>query len=320
MENFSALDHPTRPSTYARPERPLYPCTVLAPRYKPPCYDKQTTYALFVSDGDYATVFELCAQTERDYRAACYQGLGGDAIVDSAKHAFGVAAKTAYLDGLCALGRSPAARANCVKSERSWSGCATSSTGRTARGPSAATTARPGFRPCGRPASGRGCRPTGSCRCSPGWQPHMPNIWRRPDDGGRGQGSGRALRPGGLSRCAALGAAAYLVLGSADEDSALASVRECDGADAVSFECYEQRYMELVRVQGVAAALADLAAEQERNGYVQGVSASTHGSSGRPASFPESRSSTRRRLCAIRLLPRGHAGGDDRDWSRWRHG
>ena len=114
MENFSALDHPTRPSTYARPERPLYPCTVLAPRYKPPCYDKQTTYALFVSDGDYATVFELCAQTERDYRAACYQGLGGDAIVDSAKHAFGVAAKTAYLDGLCALGRSPAARANCV--------------------------------------------------------------------------------------------------------------------------------------------------------------------------------------------------------------
>ncbi len=39
-------------------------------------------------------VFELCARTERDYRAACYQGLGGDAIVDSAKHAFGVVAKT----------------------------------------------------------------------------------------------------------------------------------------------------------------------------------------------------------------------------------
>ena len=114
MENFSALDHPTRPSTYVKPEHPLYPCTVLAPRYKPPCYDKQTTYALFVSDGDYGDVFELCARTERNYRAACYQGLGGDAIVDSAKHVFGEVAKTQYLDGLCALGESIEARANCV--------------------------------------------------------------------------------------------------------------------------------------------------------------------------------------------------------------
>ena len=50
---------------------PLYPCTAVARRYKAQCYERQSTYALFVSDGDFARCSRLCAGTERAFRGAC---------------------------------------------------------------------------------------------------------------------------------------------------------------------------------------------------------------------------------------------------------
>ena len=64
MENLSAIDNPERPPTALRPQEPLYPCTAVARRYREPCFDKQTSYALYVTDSDYAQVFRLCARTE----------------------------------------------------------------------------------------------------------------------------------------------------------------------------------------------------------------------------------------------------------------
>ena len=66
-----------------RPQEPLYPCTAVARRYKAQCYERQSTYALFVSDGDFGKVFGLCAHTERGFRDACRRGLGGDVAAET---------------------------------------------------------------------------------------------------------------------------------------------------------------------------------------------------------------------------------------------
>ena len=86
---------------------------MVARRYKPECYDRQSTYALFISDGDFDSVFGLCAKTERAFRGACRRGLGGD-----------VAAETKVIDGkvlqarsrrrLCLIGDGSEARSDCV--------------------------------------------------------------------------------------------------------------------------------------------------------------------------------------------------------------
>ncbi|MCA1698271.1 MAG: hypothetical protein LC790_04940, partial [Actinobacteria bacterium] len=44
---------------------------------------------------------------------------------------------------------------------------------------------------------------------------------------------------------------------------------ECTGPESIDFACYERRYASLVRRAGPRAALATLAAEQRRNGYVR---------------------------------------------------
>ncbi len=114
MENLSAIDNPDRPPKALRPEQPLYPCTVVARRYKEPCFDKQTSYALYVTDSDYAEVFRLCSRVERDFRGACYRGLGGDVAVESAKHVIGDRAKADSRLRLCLLGGNRSARRDCV--------------------------------------------------------------------------------------------------------------------------------------------------------------------------------------------------------------
>ena len=88
MENLSAIDNAERPPTALRPREPLYPCTAVASRYREPCFDKQTSYALYVTDSDFAQVFRLCARTQPAFRGACYRGLGGDVAVVAAKHVF----------------------------------------------------------------------------------------------------------------------------------------------------------------------------------------------------------------------------------------
>ena len=96
-----------------RPDEPLYPCTAVARRYKPQCYERQSTYALFVSDGDFAAVFGLCAQAERAFRSACRRGLGGDVAAET-KLVGAVRAQAAARRRLCLLGESARARADCV--------------------------------------------------------------------------------------------------------------------------------------------------------------------------------------------------------------
>jgi len=115
MENLTAMHHPSRPSKHLRPEEPLYPCTAVDRRYKAECYMKQTAYALHVRDGDFGAVFALCrAGADADFRAVCYQGLGGDAGILSSKFVIGAAAQTATLRSLCQQGPDVEARSNCV--------------------------------------------------------------------------------------------------------------------------------------------------------------------------------------------------------------
>ncbi|MCA1703289.1 MAG: hypothetical protein LC808_08520, partial [Actinobacteria bacterium] len=78
------------------------------------CYNQQTTYAVYVNDSDFGAVFRLCARTEKDYRAACYRGLGGNAAIQSSKLIRGQAAKTETLRQLCGLGPDAEAREHCV--------------------------------------------------------------------------------------------------------------------------------------------------------------------------------------------------------------
>jgi len=114
MENLSAIGNADRPSTALRPREPLYPCTAVARRYQEACFDKQTTYALYVTDSDFARVFALCARVERAMRGACYRGLGGDIAVDAAKRILGERAQAASRRRLCRLGPGRAARRECV--------------------------------------------------------------------------------------------------------------------------------------------------------------------------------------------------------------
>lgn len=96
-----------------RPDEPLYPCTAVARRYKTACYERQSTYALFVNDGDFAAVFDLCAGAERGSRSACRRGLGGDVAAET-KLVSPVRAQAAARRRLCMLGESARARSDCV--------------------------------------------------------------------------------------------------------------------------------------------------------------------------------------------------------------
>ena len=96
-----------------RPDEPLYPCTAVARRYKTACYERQSTYALFVNDGDFAAVFGLCANAERAFRGACRRGLGGDVVAET-NLVGGARAQAAARRRLCLLGESARARSDCV--------------------------------------------------------------------------------------------------------------------------------------------------------------------------------------------------------------
>jgi len=113
MENVTAIDNPSRPARSLRPSEPLYPCTALPQRFWEQCYDWQITYALYVNDSDFRTVFRLCAQQAAGARGSCYRGLGGDALQQS-KFVTAPAARRATLDRLCAVGSDRAARTACI--------------------------------------------------------------------------------------------------------------------------------------------------------------------------------------------------------------
>jgi hypothetical protein len=115
MENVMSLGTTDRRTEYLRPDDPLYPCRVLHRRYREMCYQKQTGYALFVSDDDFATVFDLCSGVARAFRPACNQGLGTNIAVYNLKRVLGDPQRTGLTAGTCMTGPTDAARADCVK-------------------------------------------------------------------------------------------------------------------------------------------------------------------------------------------------------------
>src|SRR5256884_5691793 len=92
---------------YLKPSEPLYPCTAVDRKYKPACFDLQTSYALGAVQGDFAKVFSLCAAVGVPFRLTCYQSLGRDAAATSLNQVPGTVAR-------CALGTGQEQRANCI--------------------------------------------------------------------------------------------------------------------------------------------------------------------------------------------------------------
>jgi hypothetical protein len=111
MENHSTVDHPNAKTL--RPDEPLYPCTAVAARYKEACYDRQSTYALFVSNSDFTRVFRLCGRAERGFRDDCRRGLGGD-VAGETKLIEPRARQARARHRLCMVAGSSQARADCV--------------------------------------------------------------------------------------------------------------------------------------------------------------------------------------------------------------
>ena len=108
MENIAAGSDPDRPRPkYLDPDRPLYPCTDVAFRYRDQCYGMQTSYALDVQGDDFGRVFDLCATVENAFRPTCYQSLGRDASGRSDNDA-------EKIEAACMLGVDYEARSNCV--------------------------------------------------------------------------------------------------------------------------------------------------------------------------------------------------------------
>ncbi|MCA1703291.1 MAG: hypothetical protein LC808_08530, partial [Actinobacteria bacterium] len=115
MENVMTLGTTRKPTKSLRPDDPLYPCHALDRRYRNMCYQKQTGYALYIRDDDFAAVFKLCGRVERAFRPACHQGLGTNVAVQNLKRVFQERQRTGLTAGTCMSGRDRDARANCLK-------------------------------------------------------------------------------------------------------------------------------------------------------------------------------------------------------------
>ena len=79
------------------------------------CYPSQVVYALSAQGNDFAKVFGLCATAvEVDFRPACYQALGKQAVRDSIEQYATDVGRTTSTNTLCALGEDYEARSNCA--------------------------------------------------------------------------------------------------------------------------------------------------------------------------------------------------------------
>lgn len=106
MENV-IIDGLNRKTDYLRPSEPLYPCTASPDKYKNVCYLMQTSYMLKVNGGNFKQTFDWCKEAGEEYRATCYQSLGGDASGRSTSNA--LATKTT-----CLLGEDVEQQSNCL--------------------------------------------------------------------------------------------------------------------------------------------------------------------------------------------------------------
>ena len=107
MENImSVFNNPDYQTKYLDKNRPLYPCTDVDDIHKTACYLNQSSYALTVTNFNYATVFELCGEAGSS-DIICYQSLGRDASGNSIQD-------PASANQICQLGKSYERVANCV--------------------------------------------------------------------------------------------------------------------------------------------------------------------------------------------------------------
>lgn len=111
-----AHDDASHPSRYLDSDKPLYPCTIVAARYKNRCYRYQTIYALTTQGNDFGKVFALCAAAEEGYRVSCYASLGRDASADGISRFATITGQANQTRLLCMLGRDYEARSNCILS------------------------------------------------------------------------------------------------------------------------------------------------------------------------------------------------------------
>ncbi len=79
MENVMNEINSGHKSAHLKIDDPLYPCTVVAEKFKQQCYLMQTSHVLIVAGQDYSKVFSLCSSVEQPYDATCFQSLGRDA-------------------------------------------------------------------------------------------------------------------------------------------------------------------------------------------------------------------------------------------------
>ncbi|MQA88979.1 MAG: hypothetical protein GEU90_01910 [Gemmatimonas sp.] len=61
-----------------RADEPLYPCSVLATRYNPACYQMQTSAILHFNGQDIPAAARVCTTAPASYREICFQSLGRD--------------------------------------------------------------------------------------------------------------------------------------------------------------------------------------------------------------------------------------------------
>jgi hypothetical protein len=68
-------------SPWVRDDDPLYPCTLVEPRHKYPCYQNATTRILRVVGPDWKKIAEICTQADAEFVTTCFGSYGQNASV-----------------------------------------------------------------------------------------------------------------------------------------------------------------------------------------------------------------------------------------------
>ncbi len=82
MENFDT-DQKIHPSKFAKENDLFYPCQEQEARYKYECYSYSPIHYLSLNKGDYTGALVWCEKAEKQYQAACAQGVGVQTMNDN---------------------------------------------------------------------------------------------------------------------------------------------------------------------------------------------------------------------------------------------
>lgn len=79
MENVMADERSPHSSKYLKEDDLLYPCNAVDERYKNQCYLMQTSYALTRNGHSFGSLFDMCANADKNFQDTCAQSIGRDA-------------------------------------------------------------------------------------------------------------------------------------------------------------------------------------------------------------------------------------------------